>query len=215
MPLAPKKNIVFVHGSGQSHLSFNFLELWLPEHRSLCFNYSTQEEPEYILKRFKMLLDLQFGKEPVHIIAHSYGCLIASLITKEYDNVQSLIALSSPWGGLRAAKWLNMVFRESKLFETTKPGSPLLKAIASLKLDFPITNIVSTGTKSSANALAGLGATPNDGLLTLETQRAVPKGFVNCDTIDLEVSHNELLMSMDVVELIKEKIFDGTTNNTE
>lgn len=210
MPLPPSKNIVFVHGSGQSHLSFNFLELWLPEHDSMSFNYSTQENPEDIIKRFKMLLDLNFNGEPIHIIAHSYGCLIASLITKEYDNVESLIALSSPWAGSRAAKWLNMVFRESKLFATTKPGSPLLKAIASLKIDFPITNIVSTGTKSSANALAGLGATPNDGLLTLETQRAVPKGFSSCETIDMEVSHNELLMSMDVVELIKEKIFNDS-----
>jgi len=213
MPLAPKKNIVFVHGSGQSHLSFNFIDLWLPEHNSLCFNYSTQEDPDDIVKRFKMLLDIQFDGEPVHIIAHSYGCLIASVIAEKYKNVETLITLSSPWNGSRTAKWLNMVFRESKLFATTKPGSPLLKAIASLKLDFPITNIVSTGTKSSANALAGLGSTPNDGLLTLETQRAVPQGFTNCETIDMEVSHNELLMSMEVVELIKEKIFNGTADN--
>ena len=213
MPLAPKKNIVFVHGSGQSHLSFNFIELWLPEHNSLCFNYSTQEDPDDIVKRFKMLLDLQFDGEPVHIVAHSYGCLIASVIAENYKNVETLITLSSPRNGSRTAKWLNMVFRESKLFATTKPGSPLLKAIASLKLDFPITNIVSTGTKSSANALAGLGSTPNDGLLTLETQRAVPQGFTNCETIDMEVSHNELLMSMEVVELIKEKIFNGTADN--
>jgi pimeloyl-ACP methyl ester carboxylesterase len=160
-----------------------------------------------------MLLDIQFDGEPVHIIAHSYGCLIASVIAEKYKNVETLITLSSPWNGSRTAKWLNMVFRESKLFATTKPGSPLLKAIASLKLDFPITNIVSTGTKSSANALAGLGSTPNDGLLTLETQRAVPQGFTNCETIDMEVSHNELLMSMEVVELIKEKIFNGTADN--
>lgn len=208
MPTSLRKNIVFVHGSGQSHLSYNFLQLWLPEHNELCLEYSTQEDPNTIVKRFKFLTDQKFDGEPIHIISHSYGCLLSSLFADEYKNVESFIALSSPWAGSRAAKWLSLVFRESGLFATTKPGSELLTSISKLKLEFPISNIVSTGTKSSANSLAGMGNTPNDGLLTLETQRAVPSGFVNCETIDLEVSHNELLMSMDVVDLIKEKMFN-------
>ena len=208
MPLSTKTNIVFVHGSGQSKLSYNFINMWLPEHNEICLEYNTQENPAIIVKRFKFLLDQKFDGEPIHIVAHSYGCLISSLLASEYKNVQTFIALSSPWAGSRAAKWLNMVFRESGLFGNTKPGSELLTTVSNLKFDFPISNIVSTGTKSSANALAGLGSTPNDGLLTLETQRAVPQGFANCETIELEVSHNELLMSMDVVELIKETIFN-------
>ena len=137
------------------------------------------------------------------------------LLANEYENVESMIALSGPWAGSRAAKWLHMVFRESGLFQHTKPGSNLLDAISKLKLDFPISNIVSTGTSSSANALAGLGSTPNDGLLTLETQRAIPEGFTNCETVEKEVSHNELLMSMEIVEFIRDKIFNETEHETE
>lgn len=213
MPISVKHNIVFVHGSGQSHLSYNFMHLWFPEHTELCLEYNTQEDPATIIKRFKFMLDQRFEGEPIHIIAHSYGCLLSSLLASEYKNVQSMIALSSPWAGSRAAKWLHMVFRESGLFQYTKPGSNLLDAVSKLKLDFPISNIVSTGTKSSANALAGLGSTPNDGLLTLETQRAVPTGFTNCETTEVEVSHNELLMSMEIVELIRDKIFNETEQN--
>ena len=212
MPLSTKTNIVFVHGSGQSKLSYNFINMWLPEHDELCLEYSTQENPTLIVKRFKFLLDQKFDGEPIHIVAHSYGCLISSLLASEYKNVQTFIALSSPWAGSRAAKWLNMVFRESGLFGNTKPGSELLTTVSNLKFDFPISNIVSTGTKSSGNALAGMGQA-NDGLLTVETQRNIPESFTNVETIDLTLSHNELLMAPDVVEIIKDKIFDDNTES--
>ena len=187
----------------------------MQEHNDVCLDYNTQEDPATIIKRFKFILDQTFDGDPINIIAHSYGCLLSSLLANEYENVESMIALSGPWAGSRAAKWLHMVFRESGLFQHTKPGSNLLDAISKLKLDFPISNIVSTGTSSSANALAGLGSTPNDGLLTLETQRAIPEGFTNCETVEKEVSHNELLMSMEIVEFIRDKIFNETEHETE
>jgi pimeloyl-ACP methyl ester carboxylesterase len=207
-----KPNLIFVHGSGQSQLSYNFLQIFLPEHNSLCLQYSTAENPDNILKRFKFLADQEFDGEPVSIVAHSYGCLLSTLFIKEYKNVDRFIALSSPWAGSRSAKWLAYVFRQSQLFKNTTPGSSLIKAISDTLLEFPITNIISTGT--SSNDEVGMGA-PNDGLLTVETQKAVPNGFSDCESIELSVSHNELLFSMDVVEIIQDKIFDGTANNTE
>ena len=207
-----KPNLIFVHGSGQSQLSYNFLQIFLPEHNALCLEYSTAESPDDILKRFTFLTDQEYAGEPVSIVAHSYGCLLSTLFIKQYKNVDRFIALSSPWGGSRSAKWLAYVFRQSQLFKNTTPGSSLIKAISDTLLEFPITNIISTGTTS--NDEVGMGA-PNDGLLTVETQRAVPKGFSDCESIELSVSHNELLFSMDVVEIIQDKIFDGTANNTE
>ena len=53
----------------------------------------------------------------------------------------------------------------------------------------------------------------NDGLLTVETQRNIPESFSNVETIDLTLSHNELLMAPDVVEIIKDKIFDDNTES--
>ncbi len=206
-----KLNLIFVHGSGQSQLSYNFLQIFLPEHNSLCLEYSTAEDPDDVLKRFKFLADQEFNGEPVSIIAHSYGCLLSTLFSYEYKNVDNFVALSSPWGGSRSAKWLAYVFRQSKLFKNTTPGSSLIKAISQIKLEFPITNIISTGTSSDDEI--GMGA-PNDGLLTVETQKAVPTGFSDCESIELSVSHNELLFSMDVMEIIKDKIFNGTATNS-
>lgn len=202
-------NLIFIHGSGQSKLSYNFLQIFLPEHNCLCLEYSAGEEVESILKRFKFTADQEFDGEAVNIVAHSYGCLVGSLFSAEYKNVDNFIALSSPWGGSRSAKWLALVFRQSMLFKNTQPGSPLLKQISQTHLDFPINNIVSTGTGSSGNALAGMGA-PNDGLLTVETQKQVPDTFTNVNTIELALSHNELLFSMEVVEIIKDMFFEET-----
>ena len=84
-----------------------------------------------------------------------------------------------------------------------------MNAISETKLDFPIINIISTGTSSSGNALAGMGA-PNDGLLTVETQKQVPSTFTDVNNIELALSHNELLFSMEVMEIIKDMFFDET-----
>ena len=205
--MANQTNVVFIHGSGQSKLSFNFLEIFLPEHKLLSLEYDVQEDPDEILKRFKFIIDQNLDNEPFSIIAHSYGCVLSARLLSYYDNVQHLFALSSPWAGSRTAKWLSLVFRQSKLFATMTPGSAFLTAIADSKSDIPITNIVTAGT-GSGNALAGLGGSPNDGLLTIETQKKVPVGFTNKENITVDLSHNEVLLSMEIVKIIKERIFN-------
>ena len=205
--MANQTNVVFIHGSGQSNLSFNFLEIFLPEHNLLSLEYDVQEDPEQIVKRFKFLIDQNLGDEPFSIIAHSYGCVLSARLLSYYDNVKNLFALSSPWAGSRTAKWLSLVFRQSKLFATMTPGSEFLTSIANTNSEIPITNIITAGT-GSGNALAGLGSSPNDGLLTIETQTKVPVGFVNKENITVDLSHNEVLLSMDIVNLIKERVFD-------
>ena len=204
--MANRTNVVFIHGSGQSKLSFNFLEIFLPEHNLLSLEYDVQEDPETIIKRFKFIIDQNLDNEPFSIVAHSYGCVLSARLLDIYD-VNHFVALSSPWGGSRTAKWLAMVFRQSTLFSTLTPGSAFLTSIAKSKSDIPITNIVTAGT-GSGNALAGLGGSPNDGLLTIETQKKVPVGFTNKENITVYLSHNEVLLSMEIVNIIQERIFD-------
>jgi len=50
MPKLP--NIAFVHGSGQSNVSFNYFDIFLPEHNALALEYQTQEDPSIIIERF-------------------------------------------------------------------------------------------------------------------------------------------------------------------
>lgn len=209
--MANQTNVVFIHGSGQSKLSFNFLEIFLPEHNLLSLEYDVQEDPEVIIKRFKFLIDQHIDDKPFSIISHSYGCILSARLLDIYTNIEHLFALSSPWAGSRTAKWLAMVFRTSKLFATMTPGSEFLTSIAKSKSEIPITNIITAGT-GSGNALAGLGSAPNDGLLTIETQKKVPEGFVNKKNITVDLSHNEVLLSMEIVNIIKERVFHENEN---
>ena len=71
---------------------------------------------------------------------------------------------------------------------------------------------LSTAGTGSGNALAGLGSAPNDGLLTIETQKKVPEGFVNTKQITVDLSHNEVLLSMEIVNIIKERVFHENEN---
>ena len=200
-------NVAFIHGSGQSGHSFNYLQIFLPEHNLINLEYETQEDPETILKRFEMQTHAQFGVEPFFIISHSYGGLLASLFASRNDKVQNIVTLSSPWNGSRTAGWLSMVFRQSKLFMNMKPNSSFIKEIQQIELDIPILNVITTGAEAgSGNDLAGMGAA-NDGLLTLLTQRSVPEGFSNCKTIEVPLSHNEVLLCYDTVNIIKHHTF--------
>jgi len=200
-------NVAFIHGSGQSGLSYSYFQVFLPEHNLTELEYQTQEDPEIILKRFSTIIQASFGDEPFYVVAHSYGCLLSSLFADRCKNIQGIIALSSPWGGSHTAKWLNMVFRQSRLFMNTNPKSAFVQDIQKLNLDIPVTNIITTGSVGAGNVLAGLGNESNDGLLTVATQKKVPPGFSNVTNIEMPLSHNEVLMCYDTVNIIKQQVF--------
>ena len=207
-------NVVFVHGSGQSGLSVNYLQVFLPECNLVLLEYKVQEDPDVILERFTTLTNKEFGNDSFHIIAHSYGCLLSAMLANMSTQVLSLVALSAPWGGSQTARWISMVFRQSKLFSNVKPNSTFMQDIQQIKLGCNVTNVVTTGSSGSANDLAGLGTQHNDGLLTVATQNRVPPGFANVETVYLPLSHNEVLLSFDTINIIKKHIF-GDTSGTE
>lgn len=207
-------NVAFIHGSGQSGLSFNYLQVFLPEHNLVELEYQTQEDPQVILKRFDAIIQANFGNEPFSVVAHSYGCLLSALFADRCKNINGIIALSSPWGGSQTAKWLNMVFRQSRLFMNTNPKSAFVQEVQDVCLDIPVTNVVTTGSPGAGNVLAGMGNQHNDGLLTVATQKKIPQGFSNVDTIEVPLSHNEVLMCYDTVNIIKNKFFGGHNGNS-
>jgi pimeloyl-ACP methyl ester carboxylesterase len=200
------KNIVFIHGSGQSGLSYNFLRIFLPEHNLITVEYDTQTAPDTISTNIYTEIYDAFGDEPFSVIAHSYGCIVGLLAMKSLHNCETFIAMSAPWGGSRTAKWLNLVFRQSKLFESMKPGSAVLTALETISNNFKIINIVTTGFNASGNDLAGMGES-NDGLLTVKTQKAIPENLNNVIEIEMTTSHNEVLFNYDTVEIIKTQVF--------
>ena len=203
-------NVVFIHGSGQSEISFNYIDIFLPERNSLYLNYQIQENYTDIVSRFVDKIHSTFSNEPIYMVGHSYGCLLAAVASVKIKNAtKHLFAMSAPWKGSQASKWLSIVFRDSKLFANTRPDSDFLKEVHNIKSSVPITNIITTGTDGIGNDLAGLGKKSNDGLITVETQKSIPDGLVNISNIELPLSHSEVLLSFEIVELLKEKLSLG------
>jgi triacylglycerol esterase/lipase EstA (alpha/beta hydrolase family) len=203
------RNIIFLHGTGQSALSYEYYNLFLPEHSSHCLEYNVQEDFDDIVNRFHKYYVDNLAGEQIHFVCHSYGCLLGMYLASRIDeNVENFISLSAPWKGSRTAKWLNLVFRQSKLFQNTRPDSDIIQSLSNLNNNFKITNIVTTGSSGGGNVLAGFGQERNDGLLTVLTQESYPDNFKNVTDIKFALSHNEVLLSYDVVNILKEKIFN-------
>lgn len=203
-------NVIFIHGSGQSELSFNYIDVFLPNRNSLYLNYQIQENIDDIVSRFVEEIHKSFPNGPVYFVSHSYGCLLAAVtLTRIKNKTEKVIAMSAPWGGSQTAKWLSIVFRDSKLFTNTAPGSDFLKSVHNIETHVPIINLITTGTDGVGNDLAGLGKKSNDGLITTATQKNVPKGLSNVINIEVPLSHSEVLLSYDIIDILTKYIFSS------
>lgn len=195
-------NIVFVHGSGQSPISWSYYDVFLPEHNALHISYDVRDDIYLVRNRIRSQIKQFCGSRPVTIIAHSYGCLVSALLVDSdtEHSIKAVIALSPPWGGSHTAKWLSRAFRSNALFKNTTPNSTVIEHINKIHTDVPVHNIVTTG---GANVLAGLGdESDNDGMITVSSQMMCPETFKNKTTEKFRLSHGEVLLSYDVVKYI-------------
>jgi len=193
-------NLVFIHGSGQSSISWNFYNVFLPEYRSLHIEYDVRDDIFLVKNRIQDQILKFESNQPITIIAHSYGCLISALLVDSLPNLKCFIALSPPWGGSQTARWLSKAFRSNSLFKNTTPNSAVLEQINKIETHIPVHNIITTG---GANPLAGLGEeSANDGMVTVKSQEKCPGTFHNQQHKRFGLSHSEILLSFDAVEHI-------------
>jgi pimeloyl-ACP methyl ester carboxylesterase len=195
-----ERNLVFIHGSGQSAISWNFYSVFLPEHNALHIDYDVRDDIFLVEDRIKKQITNFSSGQSVTIVAHSYGCLISALLLDSLSNIDCVIALSPPWGGSQTARWLSKAFRSNTLFKNTTPNSVVLEKIKTIETAIPVYNIITTG---GSNALAGLGSeTGNDGMITVKSQSMCPETFRTQYSKTFALSHSEVLLSMDVIDYI-------------
>ncbi len=175
--------ILYVHGAGGSEQSFNWIHKCLPEHTAVFFNYSVKESISATINRLVPLID-----RPTVLLGHSLGGIITATCA-ELPEVQKLITLCAPFGGVPHAELLSMFSYES-LFRDLCFHSPLLTALRSKTILIPHLAIV-------ANSGMPLLKEPNDGVLTVSSQTAIDMTYEM-----LPLNHFEVLLSMKVVELI-------------
>ena len=192
------KNIVYIHGANLSPRSFSFIQSRLPEHNILNISYSVNTPLIENTKLIKSAIYQEFDGNPVSIISHSMGGLIA-LNLHNGKNIDKIVTMSAPFGGSRFVEVLRWICPNYQMFADVKTTSPIIKEIKSTKYTKPILSIVTT---AGGNPLIGRGE-QNDGTVTVSSQLAAIGPIYE----KFDLNHFEVLMSDQIIGRIDSFIF--------
>lgn len=187
------QKVWYIHGANATPTSFTFIKMQLKaagvKHDIVNVQYITEEPLAHTLQDLEKWLTDE--PEPVHIISHSLGGILAVALSQRCpDKVLSVTTMSTPFAGSDGAT--------KALF--IKPLDPFLLNASSLnrtinktklgETNVPLLKIITTSGCSS------LMSEPNDGVVTVASQCAYPHGT----TVSVELNHFEVLLSHDVVD---------------
>jgi hypothetical protein len=134
----------------------------------------------------------------IFFICHSLGGIYALHLANEMpDCVIGAVTLSTPYGGAEVADVAKYFLPYSRLLKDIGPNSWAMRQANKIDVQHPWTNVVSVR-----------GDTPwvlghNDGVVTISSQRHHAKDM---ELVDVECNHYEVVLSDQVVEIIKERI---------
>jgi pimeloyl-ACP methyl ester carboxylesterase len=183
-------SIHYVHGFGASDHSFTWLQHQLPEHNPHFFLYNNHESVATCIDR--LVDQVRADPEPVVLVGHSLGGVIARATAGQCSNVKQLVTMCAPFGGLPHAGMIYM-FNGVPVFRELRSYSSLLIDIRAAKLDIPHLAIVGTSGMPIMREA-------NDGAVTVASQTALP----DQDYSDHALNHFEVLLSPHVASNINE-----------
>ena len=188
------KHIVYIHGFNCSSKIFNHLHSQLPKHKATFVEYNTIRPIEdSVTTAFE-----ESPEEPFYIIGHSLGGIVGFLLATHSNlNVEGIVSISTPFGGSDVAGKLKWFYPGIKVFKDLSPGSDIIRSLPKLKLPCPFLSIVSI-----AGGLTML-AEENDGVVTVESQRAVSA----TRRVDVNSNHFEAVQDQTTIEEVKKFIF--------
>lgn len=190
-----KPTIVYLHGLNCSSKVFSFLQAQLPNHTPFFIDYpshcSVQESYSYVVNKLP--------KKPFTIIGHSLGGIIGHLIsTRTRLPLKKLVTISTPFGGSGAAGLLRWIYPHFTVLKDLSPTSKLVKELASGNPACPFLSLVSI-----AGNLPFISAEKNDGVVTIESQVAIPA----TKRLEINANHLEALLDMNTVQAVKDFMF--------
>lgn len=179
--------IWYIHGAGASNRSFTWLHEQLPDMPAQFFSYTLFETAHDAIQRLSQAI-AEDGR-PAVLVGHSLGGIMAIAATAA--NITGCVTLCAPFGGARHAEFLSMFYRHHLLSDLRSHG-PLLRGVRAAPATKPHLAIVGT---------EGLPffAEDNDGAVTVASQTALD----NVHYVRLSLNHFEVLLSRDVVDLIR------------
>jgi pimeloyl-ACP methyl ester carboxylesterase len=181
--------IWYVHGFGASDHSFTWLQHQFSHHETHYFSYTVDESVESCIRRLTQ--HIQHAADPVILIGHSLGGVIARVCASRCTNVVRLVTLCAPFGGLQHANFLSLISNVSAFKELRNYSSLLTEMRATTILGPHLAIVASNGLP--------LMPKPNDGVLTMTSQTALP----NLRYIDFALNHFEVLLSPEVAATIQ------------
>ena len=164
------------------------------------------EDPFDLVEILRIRKEREFGKEPVYLVGHSFGGLLAAWYASVYPKrVKHLVTIATPWQGTPVARIFGYFWRNSQMFQNTRPGAEVLQLLQEKTFNGGHTNIVCT---AGSNPVAGLGGKANDGMITVDSQGATPPKFKNSKNITIEAGHSSVLLNNSVTDLLQKIIFE-------
>ena len=185
--------LVYIHGASATGESFNYIR----EHvggKDLVINYDSRNGFE---KNLNNMLDQLSDVEDIFFVGHSLGGIYALHLAHALpDQVLGAVTLSTPYGGSEVADYAKFFLPFSRLMKDIGPSSWVMKQADKIKIQHPWTNIV------TVNGQSPFMHEHNDGVVTIRSQ----KHHVDMELIEVDYNHYEVVLSEQVVGLIKERI---------
>ena len=130
-------------------------------------------------------------------VAHSLGGIYSLHIANSMPaQVKGAVTLSTPYGGAKVAEFAQFFLPFSRLMRDIGPSSWAFKQASQIKIQHPWTNIVTV--KGQSPFLLE----HNDGVVTIASQ----KHHEDMELIEVDLNHYEVVLSDQVVGLIKERV---------
>jgi len=187
------KTVAYIHGLNQTSRCFGYLMQNLPDQKRVVIDYDSHQPLEQSIAQVMKQLP-KTGE--LSLVGHSLGGLISVLIAHERE-LNELIVVSAPIAGSRAARIAKWVPGAPHIMRDITPTAPRIVQASSTKITVPTISICSiTGHLAAEKE-------PNDGIVTIASQKALPFGKKH----DVKANHFEILMHDRTVELIRKHLF--------
>ena len=187
------KTVAYIHGLNQTSRCFAYVMQNLPDQKRIVIDYDSHQPLELSLAQVRRQLP-KTGE--LSFVGHSLGGLIAVLLAHERE-LEKLIVISAPIGGSRAARIAKWVPGAPQIIGDLTPSSQYIVQASTTKLQVPTLSICSmTGHLAAEKE-------PNDGIVTIASQKALPFGR----KAEVKANHFEILMHDRTVELIRKHMF--------
>jgi pimeloyl-ACP methyl ester carboxylesterase len=188
-------NICYIHGLNSSHRSFSYLVNEMDEGKHIMIDYDSRQRLESSITQVMRFIP---KKEPVTLIGHSLGGVIAMLIAgRQLANVDRVITISSPLAGSQAAVYARWVVSGIPVIGDITPTASHIREIAGFNPSFPVLSIVSTSGSLPTSK------EPNDSVVSVASQRALAAA----KKVEVKANHFEVLMHEKMVEQVRKFMY--------